>query len=227
MRWHDRTSRRHRREIGHKRQELVENEIEGREVPRSSSERDQRYDMEKVGKTEMIRTFHKLSAELMEMYCQPRVTEEGKRFGLRTGAAVDLTTGWDFRRSDHGQKATENQKEHKPQIIIGSPVCVMFSQDQNLSLWSEDKQRMGVEAKKHVEFMCEIYAEQARCRSCFVHQHPVEATSWKLDAVEQIFPPERSRSSVCGSVHVRPPHVAPERQGHARTEKKEGHDELS
>ena len=98
---------------------------------------------------------------------------------------MDLTTGWDFRRSDHKQKANECQKEQKPQSIIGSPVCVMFSKLQNLSPWNEDQQRMWVDVDKHVEFMCEIFAEQARCHRWFVHEHLVEATAWKLEAVRQ------------------------------------------
>ena len=90
------------------------------------------------------------------MYSPPRAKEEAKQFGLRIGAAMDLTTAWDFSRSDHMQKAKEHQREHKLELIIGSPMCVMFSRLQNLSPWNEDKQRVWVEAKKHVEFMCQL-----------------------------------------------------------------------
>ena len=37
---------------------------------------------------------------------------------------------------------------------------------QNLSQWNEDVKTMWVEAEKHVEFRCEIYA-QARCHRWF------------------------------------------------------------
>ena len=67
----------------------------------------------------MIQMFHTLSVEPMEMHSAPRVTEEAKKFGLRTGAAVDLTIGWDFRRSDHRQKAQNTNA----QSTIGSPLC--------------------------------------------------------------------------------------------------------
>ena len=56
--------------------------------------KDHEDEMEKVGETEMIETFHKLSVELM--YSPPQVTEEAKKFGLRTGAAMDLTAERDF-----------------------------------------------------------------------------------------------------------------------------------
>ena len=51
---------------------------------------------------------------------------------------------------------------------------------------NEDKLRMWVETKKHVEFTCEIHAEQARCHRWFVHEHLAEVTSWNLEAVSQI-----------------------------------------
>ena len=76
------------------RHERGEKEIEGRETQSDMSESNQRDEMEKVGETQMIQMLHKLSVELMEMYSPPRVTEEAKKFGLRVGTAMDLTTGW-------------------------------------------------------------------------------------------------------------------------------------
>ena len=66
-------------------------------------------------------------------------------------------------------------------------MCVMFSQLQNLSPWSEGKPRIWIEAKDHMEFLCEIYAEQARCHRWFVHEHSAEATSWNLEVVRPIW----------------------------------------
>ena len=61
---------------------------------------DQRHEMEKVCETEMIQAFHKLTIQLMEMYSP---TAEAIQCGLRTGAAVDLTNGWDFRHPTTGK----------------------------------------------------------------------------------------------------------------------------
>ena len=141
--------------------------------------------MEKLRET-MIQTFRKLSVDLMEMYSLPRVAEEAKKLGLRTGAVMYPTIGRNFRRSRHRQRAKEYQKRTQAQLIIGSLRCVMSSQLQNLSPWSEEKAENVVEAKKRVEFMCEIHAEQARCHRWFVHQHAVQATSWKSEAMRQI-----------------------------------------
>ena len=93
-------------------------------------------EMEKVGETEIIQMFHKLSVELVEMDAPPRVTEEAKKFGLRTGAAMDLTNGWTFRRSQAESKGVPERRQaavnhRKPNF-------------QNLSSWNEVKERMNV-----------------------------------------------------------------------------------
>ena len=44
---------------------------------------------------------------MAEIYSPPRVTTEGQKWGLSTGEAMDLTTGWDFRLKEHRDKAWE------------------------------------------------------------------------------------------------------------------------
>ena len=102
------------------------------EVQRSRSERYPSDEMEMVGDTEMMQTFRKWSVDRMQMYSPPRVTEDAKKFGLRTGAALDTTTGSDFRRSDHRRRAKEDQKEHKPLVIFGRPVCEYLTTSQTV-----------------------------------------------------------------------------------------------
>ena len=131
--------------------ELGENEIEGQDVQRSRSERDQGDEMEKVRET-MIQTFRKLSVDLMEMYSLPRVTEEAKKLGLRTGAAMYLTIGRNFRRSRHRQGAKEYPERTHAQLIIGSLRCVSCPPSFRICRRGvKKKQRMWVEAKKRVE----------------------------------------------------------------------------
>ena len=98
--------------------------------------------------------------DIMEMFSPPRVTEYAARFGLRSGEAMDLKTGWDFSRKEHRESAREYIENMKPNLIIGSPECTMFSSLQNLSRWTEDKSRRWTEAKSHMEFMMEIYEKQ-------------------------------------------------------------------
>ena len=61
----------------------------------------------------------------MEMYSPPRVTEEAQRWGPKTGEAMDLTTGWNFRRQDHRNQAWRYVEEKKPMLVIGSPMCTI------------------------------------------------------------------------------------------------------
>ena len=94
--------------------------------------------------------------DVAEFYSPPRITEEAKKWGLTPGMAFDLTIGWDFRRKEDRQKAMDYVKEKKPKLVIGSPMCTMFSALQNLSKWTEEKQIKWCEAKEHIKFMVEI-----------------------------------------------------------------------
>ena len=49
----------------------------------------------------------KIEEDLMEMYSPPRVTEEAKEWGRKPGEAMDLTTGWDFRKEEDRKRAWE------------------------------------------------------------------------------------------------------------------------
>ena len=50
---------------------------------------------------------------MTEVYSPPRVTDEGKKWGLNIAEAMDLTTGWDSRKADHRNKAWEYIKKSK------------------------------------------------------------------------------------------------------------------
>ena len=70
---------------------------------------------------------------ISEIYSPPRVTAEAKNWGLRPGEAMDLTTGWDFRRQEHRDLAWSYVDKYKPELLIGSPMCTMFSTLQNMT----------------------------------------------------------------------------------------------
>ena len=127
--------------------------------------------------TDTIQALMQMSVDLAEIYSPPRVTSEGKKFGLNPGEAMDLTTGWDFRRSDHRAEAKEYIRTMKPFLVIGSPMCTMFSQLQALTGWSEEKNNMWLEAVKHIEFVVEIYRMQVQAGRLFLHEHPASASS--------------------------------------------------
>ena len=129
-----------------------------------------------------------MSVEVMEMYSPPRVTAMGRKMGLEVGEAMDLTTGWDFTLERHRAAAWEYIRRVKPRLVIGSPMCRMFSSLQNLT---KNKRRPEweerfVEAKAHLKFMMEVYEEQWKHGRLFLHEHPAGATSWDLEEVKKL-----------------------------------------
>ena len=43
--------------------------------------------------------------DVVEMYSEPRVTPESKKFGMKAGLAMDLKTGWDFSKEEDRERA--------------------------------------------------------------------------------------------------------------------------
>ena len=100
--------------------------------------------MEPQFETETVKLM-RLSAQecgvdVAEIYSPPRVTAEAKYYGLRVGEAVDIT-GWDFRDAKQRNRAWKYLEEMKPALLIGSPMCTMFSTLQNMSPNTEEKMR--------------------------------------------------------------------------------------
>lgn len=126
------------------------------------------------------------SIEIAEVYSPPRVTEEAKRFGIKSGKAMDLTTGWDFTKEEDREKAFAYVEKEKPTLLIGSPMCTMFSELQKLSKWSEEKQRRWCEAVEHMAFAVKLYRLQLEQGRFFLHEHPEKASSWGLKEIEKL-----------------------------------------
>ena len=85
--------------------------------------------------TAMITRLRQISkaVHMADIYSPAWATEEGKKLGLNVGEAMDLTTGWDFRKREHRDKAWNYVKEVKPRLAIGSPMRTMFSRLQGLT----------------------------------------------------------------------------------------------
>ncbi len=109
---------------------------------------------------------------------------------------MDMVTGWDFTLKRHRDAAWEYIRRVKPLLIIGSPECTMFSSLQNLNKkhWDEHKQEKYMEAKKHIDFMVEVYAHQVKEGRYFLHEHPACASSSDLEGIKKIQKETGSRS---------------------------------
>ena len=124
--------------------------------------------------------------DVAEMYSPERVTAQAKKWGLRAGEAMDITTGWNSDKAEDKQRAWDYIEKYKPKLIVGSPMCTMFSSLQMLSGWDSNKHRRWMEAKKHIEFMIDVYLEQLKNGRWFLHGHPSRATSWSLDKMKRL-----------------------------------------
>ena len=107
---------------------------------------------------------------------------------MKTGMAMDLTTGWDFTIERHREAARQYLKKAKPALLIGSPMCKMFSSLQNLSkkTWNEERQSEYVEAIEHIRFVVSLYKEQVNEGRLFLHEHPAGASSWDLEEIKKM-----------------------------------------
>ena len=54
-------------------------------------------------------------------------------FGEQNGTSMDLTNGWESTKEEHGRNVKEYVQVVKPLLLIGSPMCRMFSQLLTLS----------------------------------------------------------------------------------------------
>ena len=99
---------------------------------------------------------------------------------------MDLTTGWDFRRKADRQRAEQYVQKEKPLLLIGSPMCTMFSSLQRFTQWNESKQQQWVEDRMHLRFVAGLYRQQMEFGRMFLHEHPAAATSWSLEEIRGV-----------------------------------------
>ena len=97
---------------------------------------------------------------------------------------MDLLTGWDFNRSSDKTAAARHIDEQAPLLVIGSPMCTMFSTLQQLqphdAAWHERLRK----AKGHIKFAVAMYRRQRRQGRYFLHEHPASASSWQLPVMQ-------------------------------------------
>ena len=68
-------------------------------------------------------------------------------------------------------------------------MCTFFSSLRRLN-WSQMDSRDAAmcwkEAVSHLEFSIELYREQMEAGRVFLHEHPLEAASWELEAIQML-----------------------------------------
>ena len=121
--------------------------------------------------------------DVAEIYSPPRVTKAVEllsQLNICPALAIDLTTEdemgqpWDFSRQHMKDKARSKLRRQKPDLLVGSPMCTMYSPWQRLNKvrsMQTYKKRLK-EARRHSEFVRELYEDQLRRGKLFLHEHP-------------------------------------------------------
>ena len=126
------------------------------------------------------------SVDVSEVYSEPGVAKEAPRFGLKPGSSMDIRTvdhdgrPWDFSQPVMRERARRRIKEEDPFVLIGSPMCTLFSQMMRVNwarMTTEEKTLRLADARAHLSFVCELYLSQHRRGRYYVHEHPLQATS--------------------------------------------------
>ena len=121
---------------------------------------------------------------IMEVFCPPRFSLKSRNYGIYPSLAFDLTIGWDLNDPHVIKFMWKVIEKIQPLMIFGSPNCGSFSVLANLN-----KNRPKYETKKaekiaHLKIVEELYHYQMRKGRYFCHEHPENASSWKLDFME-------------------------------------------
>ena len=115
-----------------------------------------------------------------------RAAELLPHLNIDPGLAMDLTTTdelgrpWDFSKEEMKSKARAKLRKQKPDLLVGSPMCTLYSAWQRLNKNKDIRayRKRLKDARAHMEFVCELYLEQIRAGRLFLHEHPEGASSW-------------------------------------------------
>ena len=130
--------------------------------------------------------FGDAQADVSEVFSPGIFTDRAPTFNLKPGLAMDLRVGWDFTKESDRRRAREHVVTAKPLFLVGSPVCTAFSSLQNLNPKTPQYFEKFREGLQHLRFCVDLYWLQLRENRWFVHEHPRNATSWKVDAIKKL-----------------------------------------
>ena len=128
-----------------------------------------------------------------ELYNPERFREETNTQGLCFGDAFDMKvpkvdgTPWDLSVEDDRKECKAILEARRPLLLIGSPMCTMFSRLMQLNKkhFTEEQWRKKMqEAESHLRFAFELYQWQQDEGRLWLHEHPLGASSWNLDFVK-------------------------------------------
>ena len=129
-----------------------------------------------------------------EVYNPERFKADALMKGLRFGDAFDMKlakedgTHWDLSKPEEQQQCRNILERRRPLLLIGSPMCTMFSRLMQLNrkhFTDEEWKAKMEDAKAHLRFAFELYRWQQDEGRLWLHEHPLGASSWNLDFVKE------------------------------------------
>ncbi len=128
--------------------------------------------------------------DVTELYSPERVVQVARNMGLKGGLSFDLTNGWDFNLQTDRDAAWNYIVTNRPLMVIGSPMCTLFSQLQNLRKISpEGDANFEVRLENaimHLKFCIKVYRRQSSEGMYYLHEHPATATSWQVQEMQEL-----------------------------------------
>ena len=116
--------------------------------------------------------------------------------GMKDGFSLDFTVPdpdgyvWDFDKAECRARALKVVRTQKPHMLIGSPECTPFSTLQNLNMRTPVGCAQVLEGRRrgevHLNFCRDLYVEQMSGGRHFLHEHPLTAASWTVDAIKDL-----------------------------------------
>ena len=135
------------------------------------------------------------NVDITEVYSPWRVNKVASEMSLKPGWSMDLTNTdelgqpWDFSQVEMRNKAYRKIAAQKPLLLIGSPPCTDMSALQTFNFGKMDPAevaRRQEQARKHIEFCCQLYELQLQAGRFFLHEHPKHSLCWKVTAMQEL-----------------------------------------
>lgn len=118
------------------------------------------------------------------------------RSGLEPGFALDLKTSdengvaWDFDKDKRESAARIKLETDKPDLLAGSPMCIMFSPLQRMcpsrleggAEWTNKTRK----TEAHMKFVCDLHRIQQDAGRYFLHEYRLQADSWDLPCIKAV-----------------------------------------
>ena len=124
-----------------------------------------------------------------EVYSPPRMAKAAEKLGMTAEFSLDLSTvdeqgqPWDFSSASAREKALRLVDDTKPNLLVVSPPCTMFSAIQNLNfekMTEEHYMERMKDAVMHFAFAVLLCLRQNAAGRYFALEQPVAASSWSL-----------------------------------------------